>query len=631
MKKKIKITLCSLIILTFPSVIYADDVSWQINNSRILENNGIVSSALRSVGWGILKLLTALADICEGLYNKTFGMVDLTNYAALNAQIERLKPVLVAVTCLCLVGLGITYMVKQEKIPIVRNILIGILAVSCSTYAFATANSLVASFKEAMLQDQHPNQAYAIVNNNTVDLVGVDKSGNITALNYNTGSGVVHNAGINSRQDMDGVKINEVLNWSDKKEGQELYKWSNQFNDLIKYKAVKLGDTYGKAEVYNGLLTTTIGNEFYYRYSFDFWSIFLELVSIVLVFLALSYKNVRIAYELMVGRVLAFMYAGDVGNGERLKTILIYIRDIYITLCVSVFCIKLYEILTEAITTIGITGLAKGIVAIFIAFAVIDGPNIVERLLGIDAGLSSSIGRTMAIFGMARTGGRLAKKVAGGTKDMGMAVATGKGRAERLSDRHGASRKEQVGIGLHNALTKKNKNASGSSSSNTETGGSTPGTGAGSSQEGNGSSGAGSTESNAKTTGAYNESSTEETGSGEGFRPNAEGAGQNSFDTDFMNSNTQDKAGSNPRLKDTIRRLTPDKNSSVGERRDFHRQVDNIIKGNHEPIKPPENDRTSYKFNNYLKAVEIAKVYKEHGQSKDVGQKIEQKENKDGK
>ena len=120
----------------------------------------------------------------------------------------------------------------------------------------------------------------------------------------------------------------------------------------------------------------------------------------------------RITVELIISRIMALFYSADFG-GERLKLILFFIRDTYIALLISVVCVKLFAILSGALPMLGITGLAKSIVVIFIAYAVIDGPNLAERILGIDAGLSSSVGRTMAVLGMARLG---AGKMVGAAK-----------------------------------------------------------------------------------------------------------------------------------------------------------------------------------------------------------------------
>ena len=124
---------------------------------------------------------------------------------------------------------------------------------------------------------------------------------------------------------------------------------------------------------YDGLTSANIGNQFFYRYSFDFWSCLLQLLSLSLLFLALCYKNVRIAYELVVSRLLAFLFAADIGGGEKLKNTLLFVRDTYLTMCVCVLSVKLYEIMVGLVTSFGITGIGKGIVCLLIAYAVIDG------------------------------------------------------------------------------------------------------------------------------------------------------------------------------------------------------------------------------------------------------------------
>ena len=147
----------------------------------------------------------------------------------------------------------------------------------------------------------------------------------------------------------------------------------------------------------------------------------------------------RIAYELVVSRLLAFLFAADIGGGEKLKNTLLFVRDTYLTMCVCVLSVKLYEIMVGLVTSFGITGIGKGIVCLLIAYAVIDGPNLVERILGMDAGLSSSVGRAMALFGAGKAAGRTAARLGGkavrGVKNTAMAAATGAGGSSPETER----------------------------------------------------------------------------------------------------------------------------------------------------------------------------------------------------
>ena len=372
----------------------ADDLQWYRDNSAVLENRSIIRDALRSIGWGVTKLVCKLANVAETLYTKTFGLIDITNYPQVNNLLETLKPVLAALTVLCCAGLGLMLLVQQEKRPpLLRNILLGMVAVSASAYLFSAANDLVISFRDGILGGEEVSQSYTLVNSNLIDLVNVDLQSDINALNYKAGKGILYGAGIADQYDMDGIDLSETLDWYTKSNGKDLYGWSANFNNRVKFRLAHTADGDVTQKNYDGITKANIGNEFYYRYSFDFWGCLLQLGALCILFLALCYKNIRIAYELVVGRIMAYLFAADIGGGEKLKNTLLFVRDTYITMCVCVLSVKLYEIMVGAITSFGLTGLGKGLVSLFIAYAVIDGPNLVERILGMDAGLSSSVGR----------------------------------------------------------------------------------------------------------------------------------------------------------------------------------------------------------------------------------------------
>ena len=622
--KRIAVIIIGLIVnMLLVSAAYAADVSWQVRNAAILSNNSVSGDGLRYVGWGLTKLFTSLGSIAESIYNKTFGMIDITRYPAIEALIKRFYPVLVALMVLCIIGLGISYIVLQERKPLVRNILLVGLTLSSSVYMFTTANGLINGFKSAVLDDRGNSSVYEIVNNNMIDLVGVDRAGNISALDYSSGRGIIHNSGIKDKNAMNSIDITEVINYSDKKAGQDLYKWSDTFNEYMKWRAVNINGKFVPSEIYDGVLTTTIGNEFYYRYSFDFWTAFLELATIILLYFAMAYKNVRIAYELIVSRFMAFFYAADISSGERLKQILFFIRDTYIALCISIMSIKIFLIMTEAMPSLGITGLTKGIVSLFIAFVVIDGPNLSERLLGIDAGLSSSFARTMAIFGMARTAGKVASSGVKGAYNTGMAAKTGKTSHERKQDSGYARMGEGIGKKVHNKF---GKNGGDKSDGNT---GSEKSSYKPSDFMNDGKSSSSGEKSNGDTLSASSKA-------GSGYASSTfmnEGKTSEIGQSDFMDSSSKENnsgnAGiqngkarfSNPEFSKKVKELTPGKDASVGERRDFNRQVNNIVKGDHKAIKPDEKSRADYKETNYRKAQVLEKAYHSKGGGKNDGTK----------
>ena len=116
----------------------------------------------------------------------------------------------------------------------------------------------------------------------------------------------------------------------------------------------------------------------------------------------MAYKVTRIAYELVVARLLALLYSAEVSGGEKIGKIFVFIRDSYILLLITTICIRLYGLFNAFITETVDNSFAQAVFIVFAAFCVIDGPNLVEKLLGMDAGLSSSTARMMAAYGAAK-------------------------------------------------------------------------------------------------------------------------------------------------------------------------------------------------------------------------------------
>ncbi len=582
----------------------ADDLQWYRDNAALLENNNIFSDALRSVSWSITDLVCKVANVAETLYTKTFGLIDITNYPQINDLLDTLRPVLLALTVLCCAGLGIMLLVQHEKRPpLLRNILLGIVAVSASAWLFSTANDLVIAFRDGILGGEEVNQSYELVESNLIDLIRIDKRGDINALNYKAGQGVIYGVGIAGQDDMDSIDLCETLDWHTAKNGKNLYGWSTEFNNRVKYRLAHTADGDVARKNYDGLTSANIGNQFFYRYSFDFWSCLLQLLSLSLLFLALCYKNVRIAYELVVSRLLAFLFAADIGGGEKLKNTLLFVRDTYLTMCVCVLSVKLYEIMVGLVTSFGITGIGKGIVCLLIAYAVIDGPNLVERILGMDAGLSSSVGRAMALFGAGRAAGRTAARLGGkavrGVKNTAMAAATGTTLRQR---REKGTPGEQVGKGIHQRFHREEDEEQPHRQDARQQ-----------EQQFRQQEARSAQPRTAETPDTADEQTVE-----------AAPAKPQPFPTDFMDAGTAGTSGgsnfgnsvpevkkrvSNPAFSAAVKRLTPGPESSAEERKDFNRQVTAIVRGRkHRAIQPPVG-ADLYQVKNYEKALELEKAY----------------------
>ena len=207
-------------------------------------------------------------------------------------------------------------------------------------------------------------------------------------------------------KEMELIDINEVLNPNKDgltDAGSEIL---NKRLDVVS----KSSDS-GKnqlAEVYNGFGWNSQDdsdwfNEFYYRYKVDYLSACIALIAYIIVYFSMAYKVVRIIFELAANRVLAVLYSADLTGGQKTMKILTSIKDSYIVMLFSAIMIKLFTMMNTYISSkFPDDALVRNLFILFIAFAVCDGPNIIEKLTGIDAGLKSGVGKLIAGYHLAR-------------------------------------------------------------------------------------------------------------------------------------------------------------------------------------------------------------------------------------
>lgn len=517
LRKKTGLSIVSFFIFTvFLSVkVYAEGTADEYinvykNNADILENNSIISSAIRSLLWYITKAIVFIADASEKLYDTAFGFIDITLNDKVSAFIDAFKPVIVGIMALSLLYLGFVFILSHDKKPnLAINICIFALVVTMGTTLFAELNSGILAFKtgvDSITDKKNSSQVYKVIDDNLIDLVDIasldgSKFKSLVKLDYahanknsKDGKDTYYHSGIN-RETFSQIDYNEVLNYD-----AAQFNWDTASKKILQNKlnVVVPGKKFTTREVYNGFGWNSgddadMGNEFYYRYKFHFLNAWISLIALIIIYITMSYKCVRVEFELVVARLLAFLYSAELSGGEKIKKILVFIRDSYILLCITVICIKVYGIMTGIIHSRIDNGFVEAVFVLFTAFAVIDGPNLVERLLGLDAGLKSSAARLLAAYGAAkgaargvRSGAKGASQKIFGTKSAPPMPNDGK-RHGGIIDKLNGKEKEAKEIGKKEWQDRKNKgsNASSSSASTGTNEGEQPGKSSGDNNPGN--------------------------------------------------------------------------------------------------------------------------------------------------
>jgi len=174
-------------------------------------------------------------------------------------------------------------------------------------------------------------------------------------------------------------------------------------------------------------------NEGMYRYSFSFFGPFITLL-IMLVGISLgAFKTAKLMFELIFTQTLApLVFASDVTNSGRSKEVIKKVLSTYILIAIVFYGLMLF--MTLSLWALDENNVPNIIVRVFllagISWGMIDGPDIVVKLLGIDAGVRSGfgalVGAGMAVGGASRIvrgGAQMAKGIASGAVNSGRSGA----------------------------------------------------------------------------------------------------------------------------------------------------------------------------------------------------------------
>ena len=372
-----------------------------VENDDLFDKNNIFTSAIRSLGWILVKALATLADACETLFDKSFSFVDFTQYDQVQAFITTFKPWFIALVCLSLIFLGVILIFYHEKKPkIAVNILLAVLVVSSGTYLISQMNKLLDSeirtgitgTSEAEKEDGGATIVSKMVGSSITDLRYLDDKldGGLMSVTQKNRLNLENL----KKKELNLIDVNEIVKPDDvSADSKDLMS-----KGLVYSYSSGDGETdYSLDDLYDGVAWTDLMNEYYYRYQVSWIQCIVSLVALIIVYLCLAYKVIRILYEIVIHQILAYLYSANLADNQKVVKILVSIKDSYITLLLALICVRVYSLAYTFINNMtGLGGITKAFFLLFIAFAVVDGPNIIQKLTGVDAGLSSGFGKMIA-------------------------------------------------------------------------------------------------------------------------------------------------------------------------------------------------------------------------------------------
>jgi hypothetical protein len=383
--------------------------------------------------------LTTIVNALSGIFAKMYKLLDFWGYAPFQKFLKTYDPVIWALATIGIIWAGLM-MMHNKRVDYHEkgnNFLVAVLLFFGLTFLMTQGTKLItAGAEQAMVNTP---SAVSIYQGNITDVYMLDKAG------WKTSGGKAKlpktTNRINNMEDIKLLSINEKVDtggW---------FGGSKASDDGTKILAKQLSmNSDGKWELHNMQGAFKIDDN-YYRYSWHPWILAANLLLYLITVAIVIFKLVKIIMEInFIGLLAQGAALTDFESGKRNRQIIAKLRDSFVVAFLLCVILQFYAQFLSFITHAGVGGVARIFAMIGAFLFVLDGPNIIQAVFGIDAGLSSMAQTMTNVMLLARGAGSTTKSALDATKKLG-------GAAKGLAD------KGLVGgsalAGFANGLTKK--------------------------------------------------------------------------------------------------------------------------------------------------------------------------------
>ncbi|WP_090086917.1 pLS20_p028 family conjugation system transmembrane protein [Lentibacillus persicus] len=443
-----------------------------------LSSGWLYDDLLRNIGWGIIQALVWINNWIEGVATDVVTLGGVYDNPAMNRFIETIQPYVFGMFVVTLTVVGFQFMLNkiEKRNEVLMNVLIAVSVIVILPTMMSMMDDLLNEGITAL--DEPGTLSDNVLKRNIADVMYYVNTG----FNYANGSNeetVAGNENLlphppdpenkdigttdytfgNQLEDPSSIEVNEKLdvqqdegwfNWTTKPWVDELKEKQDNGGkgyDFLTQRLVSTGD--GGTRIVdlneNTVPATNLGQQSYYRYHVN-WGIAIATLAVTAFALVITTIKIgRAMFDLAFHQLFAmFTAATDLTGGQRLKKVLVEISSTFAVIFVMMVLLRMFIIYAQWANNmeqhIGIIGTILLLIAG--AWALIDAPDIVQRLLGIDAGLRSGWQAMMGGYAASRmvgAGGKMAAEAGGktlkaGGKIGGGAVAGGTGMTRALKN-----------------------------------------------------------------------------------------------------------------------------------------------------------------------------------------------------
>lgn len=364
--------------------------------SEFLSIGTAISDMIRWLGWVFVKGLAFIVDGLESVTDDVLLIKQFFQNSQIAAFVDTIRPFLYILLAFSLLYTGylLIFQKKFDREGMAMNLFIALAIIVVLSQGMSKANEFtddaISAINTTELYDEGEGSlSDNIISRQLTDLLEFDKkewaTTELDPPNTLPLSMIKH------------LSVTEKLD----EERTEL-ELTPQGQDIVSHKLTWSVNEKELTELEDSTLMPWT-NEFYYRYDINWLTLLTTLGVMAFTLFSIAYKLARLSFELTFNYILALLVApADIHDGQKTKKIMQSILNTFLVIILIFLSMKVYMIGTAYLAS-ELTGLAYLIALIGFSVAVVDGPNIVERLFGIDAGLKNGWG----LLAGAYAGGKL--------------------------------------------------------------------------------------------------------------------------------------------------------------------------------------------------------------------------------
>lgn len=371
----------------------------------LLSISDLVRDALRSIGWLLVRGLSFIIDGLEQITNDILLIKSFFNNPQVVEFVQTIQPFLYVILAGSFLFTGYL-MIFQKKFDregflinlFITLLVLGLLSPTMIKTSEFTDKAITNINQDGVYENRDHTLSQSVLQKNVHDLVEYDK----TAFK-DTKIKIPNSVPASQIKNID---INDVFD-------SDEYRLSKEGEDISQNKLAWNGKEMTETELDQSGVEWN--NQYYYRYHPNWLTILVTLGVMGFTLFSIAYKLARLSFELAFNYVLAILVApADLHSGQKTKKVIQSILNTFLVIILIFVSIKLYTIGTAYLADT-LDGLAYLIALIAFSAALIDGPNMVERLFGMDAGLKRGWGFALGAYAVGKGTAKVGVRVAGQT------------------------------------------------------------------------------------------------------------------------------------------------------------------------------------------------------------------------